>query len=190
MTSIVDIEELGRRIRKLRSDRRMTLKQVEHVSGLSATHLSEIERGRTSPTIGALARIARALEKDVAYFIEREERPDIAHHLREHAAAAATGAGVTAEALSPGIPGSTLFSYRVRLEPGSPGLRFAAQELPAEVVVFVQDGNVTAEIGRTPHPLAAGDTLQATLSHAVHLCAAGSAAECFVISTRDLEDLR
>ena len=49
MTSIVEVEELGRRIRKCRLDSRMTLKAVEQASGLSATHLSEIERGRTSP---------------------------------------------------------------------------------------------------------------------------------------------
>ena len=47
MTGIVGIEELGRRIRKLRIERRMTLKQVELAASLSATHLSEIERGRT-----------------------------------------------------------------------------------------------------------------------------------------------
>lgn len=190
MTSIVDIEELGRRIRKLRPERRMTLKQVEHVSGLSATHLSEIERGRTSPTIGALARIARALEKDVAYFIEREERPEIAHHLREQVATQSVGAGATAEPLTPGIPGSTLFSYRVRLDAGAPGLRFAAQELPAEIVVFVQAGEVAAEVGQAPHPLGAGDTLQAALANGVNLREAGAAAECFVISSRALEDLR
>ena len=72
MTGIVGIEELGRRIRTLRIERRMTLKQVEQAAGLSATHLSEIERGRTSPTIGALVRIARALEKEASYFIETE----------------------------------------------------------------------------------------------------------------------
>ena len=44
MTSIVEVEELGRRIRKCRLDSRMTLKAVEQASGLSATHLSEIER--------------------------------------------------------------------------------------------------------------------------------------------------
>ena len=68
MTGIVGIEELGRRIRKLRIERRMTLKQVEQAAALSATHVSEIERGRTSPTIGALVRIARALQKDTSYY--------------------------------------------------------------------------------------------------------------------------
>ena len=93
MTSIVEVEELGRRIRKCRLDSRMTLKAVEQASGLSATHLSEIERGRTSPTIGALVRIARALNRDASYFIEREERNAVAHQGWDAAPRIENGAG-------------------------------------------------------------------------------------------------
>src|SRR6266581_6154904 len=108
VTGIVGIEELGRRIRKLRVERRMTLKQVEQASDLSATHLSEIERGRTSPTIGALVRIARALDKEASYFIEAEERSDVAHVTREASAALPSLPGVRVEALTPGVPGSRI----------------------------------------------------------------------------------
>src|SRR5262245_3559460 len=110
MSTIVNIEELGRRIRKLRLERRMTLKQVEQASDLSATHLSEIERGRTSPTIGALVRIARALRKDASYFIEAEERAEAAHVTRELVRPLRAGRGVTIEALTPGVPGSRMFA--------------------------------------------------------------------------------
>lgn len=191
-SSIVEIEELGRRVRKLRSERRMTLKQVESVSGLSATHLSEIERGRTSPTIGALTRIARALEKDVSFFIERDERPDVAHHLREQVAGFVAGDGVTAESLSPGIPGSSLFTYRVRLEP-RPGavLRLAAQDLPGDAIVHVLSGRLAALAGSRPHSLGAGDTLHATLALALALRAEGAGAVEFVLATtRALEESR
>ena len=115
MTAIVEIEELGRRIRKLRLERRLTLKQVEIACGLSATHLSEIERGRTSPTIGALVRIARALDKEASYFIEHEERADIALLARESAIRETLPGGLEVESLTPGIPGSRIFAYRVRL---------------------------------------------------------------------------
>ncbi len=187
-SSIVEIEELGRRIRKLRSERRMTLKQVESVSGLSATHLSEIERGRTSPTIGALVRIARALEKDVSYFIEEEERPDVAHLLREQVAAVPAGDGVTAESLSPGIPGSCLFPYRVRIEPGAgAGLWLGAQDLPGDAIVNVQSGRLLAEVDGRPRSLGAGDTLQASLGVDLSLRAEGpEPAEIVLVSTRAL----
>jgi transcriptional regulator with XRE-family HTH domain len=191
MTSfaIVEIEELGKRIRRLRSERRMTLKQVESASGLSATHLSEIERGRTSPTIGALVRIARALEKDVAYFIEHDERPDVAHHLREQVAGFVAGDGVTAESLTPGIPGSGLYTYRVRLEPTPAAeLRLPGQDLPGDVVIHVQDGRLAARSGGQARSLGAGDTLHAPLTLAHSLRAEGAAPVEFVlVSTRALE---
>ena len=61
---------LGERVRRLRTSRGVTLKQVEAAVGISATHVSEIERGKTSPTIGALAKIASALKVDMAFLLE------------------------------------------------------------------------------------------------------------------------
>jgi transcriptional regulator with XRE-family HTH domain len=71
---MIDRKTMGARIRDLRVRKKMTLKAAEHASGLSSTHLSEIERGRTSPTIGALLRIAAALEVDPSTFIDETER--------------------------------------------------------------------------------------------------------------------
>jgi len=52
---------LGAQIRRLRLLQDLTLKQVEQKAKVSATHISELERGATSPTVGALAAIAGAL---------------------------------------------------------------------------------------------------------------------------------
>src|SRR5690349_14386939 len=164
MTAIVEIDELGRRIRKLRLERRMTLKQVEQASGLSATHLSEIERGRTSPTIGALVRIARALEKDASYFIEHEERADIAYQAHEKAPAIAPAPGVTAESLSPGIPGSRMFPYRLTFAIGGPSeLHLKAQEVEGDALYMVRRGRLDTQIGDTRLTLGEGDAVQASL---------------------------
>ena len=51
--------EIGRRIRAVRRERGLTLRQVAAAAALSATHISEIERGHTTPTVGALLRVAR-----------------------------------------------------------------------------------------------------------------------------------
>ncbi|MCK4915882.1 MAG: helix-turn-helix transcriptional regulator, partial [Candidatus Eisenbacteria sp.] len=42
-------EEVGQRVRLARFRRDLTLKEVAIRSGMSATHISEIERGKTSP---------------------------------------------------------------------------------------------------------------------------------------------
>lgn len=74
---MISKEEIGKRIKKVREEQHLTLKNVEAKAGISATHISEIERGKTSPTIGALVRIAEALGRDPAYFIEDEELDDV-----------------------------------------------------------------------------------------------------------------
>ena len=61
---------LGRRIRRIRQEKNLTLKQIEAKVGVSATHISEIERGKTSPTIGALEKISTALEVPPSHLID------------------------------------------------------------------------------------------------------------------------
>lgn len=188
MPAIVEIEELGRRIRKLRMDMRMTLKQVETASGLSATHLSEIERGRTSPTIGALVRIARALNKDASYFIETEELEDIAH-VKGVASTLAFPGGAQAELLTPGIPGSRVFAYRVRLGGRGEGrIRLAPSPLDDLAVYYVRSGTIQTRFGDTESTLAPGDAAQASLSipHDVH--APEGPAEILFLTTRSLTE--
>src|SRR5690348_3345045 len=69
--------ELGRRIKLLRISRGLTLKDLEERGGISATHVSEIERGKASPTVGALGRIARALGLRPATLVEPRMLPEM-----------------------------------------------------------------------------------------------------------------
>jgi transcriptional regulator with XRE-family HTH domain len=111
--------ELGKRIKKTRESKHLTLKSIEASAGISATHISEIERGKTSPTLGALLRIAGALRKDPAYFLEEEELGEISlvtleNRLRE----SLPGGAGTIERLTTCIPGGRLQACIVTLAPG------------------------------------------------------------------------
>lgn len=167
----------------------MTLKQVEEVAGLSATHLSEIERGRTSPTVGALLRIARALDRDASYFIEIEERSDVGHVVREDDASRGAGRQGDRRLLSPGIPGSALFPYRVRLKPGG-SLAIPEAELSRDVILRVQSGGVTVKLGGRSWTLGAEDTMQASRPDALSVKAGDEGAELLLVCTRELESIR
>jgi transcriptional regulator with XRE-family HTH domain len=70
--------EIGERIKRYRLEKKMTLKEIEASSGVSATHISEIERGKSSPTVGALTRIARAMGTEAAYFVGTDNLPHVA----------------------------------------------------------------------------------------------------------------
>ncbi len=51
----------GSEVRELRKARQMTLSDLAQDSGVSISHISAIERGAVSPTLGKIARIAEAL---------------------------------------------------------------------------------------------------------------------------------
>lgn len=69
--------ELGHRIKMLRVSRGLTLKDLEARGGISATHVSEIERGKASPTVGALGRIAQALGMRPATLVDPMSAPEV-----------------------------------------------------------------------------------------------------------------
>lgn len=187
MSGIVESVELGRRIRKLRMEMRLTLKQVEESCGLSATHLSEIERGRTSPTIGALVRIARALKRDASYFIESEEREEVAH-VKGPVGTASLPGGASAEVLTPGIPGSRVFAYRVRMEGASQRLTLPVMRPEDSAIYYVKSGRVQTRIGDAESTLGAGDALQANLAVPHDLHAPAGAAVVMMLTTRPITE--
>jgi transcriptional regulator with XRE-family HTH domain len=61
--------KLQDRLKELRTNRDLTLKGVAERSGLSVSYLSDIERGRTTPTLNTLEVIAEALEMSVIDFL-------------------------------------------------------------------------------------------------------------------------
>src|SRR5579862_8827639 len=60
--------ELGQRIRSLRLASGLTLEAVATAAGVSRSLISQVERGRSSPSISTLRRIAAALRVPVASF--------------------------------------------------------------------------------------------------------------------------
>lgn len=53
--------KLNERLKELRKEREFTLKKLAEISELSVSYLSDIERGRTVPTLSTLETIASAL---------------------------------------------------------------------------------------------------------------------------------
>ena len=54
---------IGARIKSLRTEQKMTLKQLSELSGLSAGFLSQLERGLSTIAIDSLANLSKILHK-------------------------------------------------------------------------------------------------------------------------------
>ena len=171
--------ELGRRIKQERLRRGLTLKDIEAKVGISATHLSEVERGKSSPTVGVLEKIARALGTRSALLIDAAVGLPVSHtrpgHRRvvfnEHVT-------VRTESLSRSFPGSEisilLKTYAQGVAPLGPHRAHEGEEF-----VHVMQGKLHVRIGEVDYYLDPGDSLhfKSTRPHAYRN---GGEGECVV----------
>lgn len=70
---------VARQIRILRERRSLSQRALAEASGLSPNTLSLLERGRTSPTVSTLKRIALALGVDINAFFDPSEQANLVH---------------------------------------------------------------------------------------------------------------
>lgn len=80
--------DIGRKLRELRESRGMTIREISHKAGCTSSFISQIEKGKTEPSISMLKRIADALNVNIVDFFmtnlededivtKKEERVDI-----------------------------------------------------------------------------------------------------------------
>ncbi|WAJ29203.1 cupin domain-containing protein [Antarcticirhabdus aurantiaca] len=67
------VDALGPKMRDLRRRKGMTLSEVAEQAGLSVGHLSQVERGLSTPTIRQLQAIARTMGVTIGWFFRGEE---------------------------------------------------------------------------------------------------------------------
>lgn len=69
---MIDKKHFGSLLRNERETRKLTLKQVSELSGLSVSYLSDIENGRTVPSIDALFNLTSAYGEQLSIGWKRE----------------------------------------------------------------------------------------------------------------------
>lgn len=72
------IKDLGEKIREIREEKKMTLRQLGNLVDMDYSYIGKIERGKvSSPSIETLQKIADALQVDIStFFGEKGQVPD------------------------------------------------------------------------------------------------------------------
>lgn len=170
------VEEVGRRVKDARRERSMTLKQVAEASGMSPTHISEIERGKTSPTVGALRRIAGALGKQTAYFVEDKPLPRVSVVRKETREGillpGVSESFVSARALTTGIPAGRVEVVMVHEDAGA-GTDPHSHD--GEEAILVLSGEARVLVGGEEFIVKGGDCLHysSRMEHAAEFTGEG-----------------
>ncbi|MBU8923403.1 MAG: XRE family transcriptional regulator [Bacteroidales bacterium] len=151
--------EIGSRIKKYRLAKGLTLKDIELKAKVSATHVSEIERGMTSPTVGALAKIAEAMGTDVAYFVEKKNVSKISVVTKnERKKMQFVDWGATYHSLTKDLPSPVISFLEVELDPGIARPEETSTH-DGEEFALVTKGVMEIIIGEEKYILKEGDSI-------------------------------
>ena len=155
------VNAIGPRLRELRLQRGLSLQQLADRAGVSSAAIHKIERNGMVPTITTLLKLAEALERPVAYFVD--EQPTHAGPVAFTPAAARPALvssipDVDIRAISGSYARFLMAATVTTVQPGA-GRLTPRPECQSEQLVFVVDVELTFEIDGTEYRLAPGDTL-------------------------------
>lgn len=160
--------EVGRRLREIRSQKQMTLRDVARRAGVSATLISDIERGKTSPTINSLSKISRALDEAIVHFIEEPGSREIAHTTRRDRVTVISDRGeVQMTSLSAGIASGKMDVIEAVYPAGSSTDRTMTHH--GEKCGLVLEGELSVAIVGNVYSVRPGEAIhfRGTLEHSV-----------------------
>ncbi|TQV83274.1 helix-turn-helix domain-containing protein [Denitrobaculum tricleocarpae] len=158
MTEILDVAELGDRIRSLRLSRGFSLQDLSGQASVSVSMLSAVERGDKVASIQILHQIAQALKTSIDRLIEDEAPPRVILLRRVEQAVVNDGSGWVRRLLSPALPGLEFEMTRTRLEPGVEAGESGLWGRGFRAYLAVEDGALTVILdGRIFH-LETGDS--------------------------------
>lgn len=150
---------VGANLRRLRLRRGLSLERLAQQSGVSRAMLSQVELGRSTPTINVVQRIARALEVPFSALLTGPTAPGPSVLRRADAKVLSShDGGFTSRALFPFDAPRRVEFYELRLAPGAVEQADAHAPGTTEQLV-VHAGEVEVEAGGARAALGAGDAL-------------------------------
>lgn len=112
-------DELGQRVRELRLERNLTIRELSELSGVSVNTLSMIENCKTSPSVSTLRQIAAAMQIAMPKFFEppKHESDIVFMHGKERKRVTPSPL-IHLEALCRDLSGNALDANVISIEPG------------------------------------------------------------------------
>lgn len=150
---------VGERLRHLREQADLSLEQLSRRSRVSRGMLSQIELGRSVPTVTVLSRIASAFELPVSVFLTPENDHRVQLLKRDEATVLRSADGkFISRALFPFRGARKTEFYELSLQPGCDH-RSAAHAAGTTENLVIASGSAEIEVAGDTHALAAGDAL-------------------------------
>jgi transcriptional regulator with XRE-family HTH domain len=152
-------ENLGEAVRRLRTERHLSVRTLAGRSGFSPSFISQVELNQASPSIASLQRLAGALGVTLGEFFREPHAPATAvTRATRRRRLTSWWSRARLEALSPMSTGRRFEAVMITIAPGgASGKKPYGQA--GEDFAFVVEGDVRLTLGVTVHRLAVGDAV-------------------------------
>lgn len=159
------INEISEKIRSLRKEKNLTLKDLSEKTGLSVSFLSQVENSTSSLAITSLKRIADSLDVPIIYFFDKPENNNFIVKEKDQKIFKIESSNSEFIRLSGEFVDRSLESVIVIIPPEQQhGHKF---NHPGEEFVYILEGSLIVDLDGTEYIVKAGDSLHypSTIPH-------------------------
>jgi transcriptional regulator with XRE-family HTH domain len=142
-------QPFGKRLMKVRKEKKLQLKNLANETGLTTKYISQVEKGEIIPPVSVILQLSRALEIDSSILLREEEklagkRSDQDFQKRTEA--------YTYQTLTPEARHKHLKSFKVLIDPKSEHEGVSYQHL-GEEFIYVLKGKIEVMVGENKNIL-------------------------------------
>ncbi len=154
MAKTTQITPIGKRIRKARLNKKITLDTMANETGMSKAFIKKIEGGDQRPSVGTLLQISRILHIDSSFLL-KEQDDNIEKRAKAYTKRTDNYAYTP---LTPNAENKHLKAFKIIVEAGKVhgGVGFQHE---GEEFVYVLKGKVEVKVGDNVNKLKAGNSL-------------------------------
>ena len=149
---------VGQRLREIRTSRRLSMKSLAQMSGLNINTLSLIENERTSPSVSTLQQLAQSLQVPITKFFETDHGIRKLVHQKQGNRPRVTFQHSIIEDLAPGMPRIGAEPLLITFEPGTGSGKRVIVHTGREFV-YCLDGRIAYTVDDERYVLEPGDSL-------------------------------
>lgn len=160
---------IGENLKRIRTEKALSLDSVARLSGVSKSMLGQMERGEVNPTISTLWRIANGLRISFSSLVSRPVQ-DSEVVRRDDVEPLVESAGLVRNyPVFPFDAERGFEMYSVEIDPGG-YLQADAHSAGTEEFITVQAGSLSLRVGDEEHALGVGDSVRfrSDVPHAYH----------------------
>ena len=153
------VSEIGAKVARARSERGWSLAQLAQRAGVSPATVHKIEKSGMTPTIASLMKIAAALGKSVAFFVNEPEAPDVmVVRGGERGRVFTSKQGLDLRNFTGRYGAFAMAGAEATVEPGADSGPTPMRH-PGEELVIMLEGRMEFTVAEHVHEVGAGDSI-------------------------------